>query len=64
MAEMGFVGFAMDAFGVGHCVSGDEKLAVNKVIDDDRNLGQRRVLAALEAVKSLPVVDTSRIAAV
>ena len=64
LADLGYVAFALDAFGAGHCVFGEEKDECNRALKQDRDLGLRRVLAALEALRGLEAVDGSRVGAI
>lgn len=64
IAELGYVGFALDMYGKG--VLGktrEENAALKKPFLENRALLQRRLLKALEAASSLPYVDKTRIAA-
>lgn len=63
LAELGYVGFALDMYGNG--ITGktkEEKSALIKPLMEDRKLLQKRVTAALDAVRNLAEVDPSRIA--
>jgi len=64
LAELGYVGFALDMFGAGHCVFGAEKEAANRVLKEDRPLIASRANAALGAMTALPVVDAERVGAI
>jgi dienelactone hydrolase len=64
LAELGYVAFALDMYGQG--VSGanpEENSALMQPLDD-RQLLQQRINAALYAVRLLPWVDDSKIAAI
>ncbi len=64
LAELGYVGFALDMFGQG--VIGntkDEKSALIQPLMANRELLGQRVLAALNSVKTLDQVDNARIGA-
>jgi dienelactone hydrolase len=65
LAEMGYVGFAVDMYGEGKEVHSSEeaKLLMTPLVED-RLLTRRRMLAAFEAVKALPEVDPKRIAVI
>jgi len=64
MAELGYVGFALDLYGKGVLGSGpDENAKLMTPFLQDRGLLQSRMLAALATFKSLPEVDNDRIAA-
>jgi dienelactone hydrolase len=65
LAALGYVGFALDMYGKG--VTGkttEEKSALIQPFVQDRNLLKQRVQAALYAVKTLEIVDATRIAAI
>jgi len=65
LAELGYVGFALDMFGKG--VSGktkEEKSALIQPLVQDRQLLAQRILAAFETVKQLPGVDDQHIGAI
>jgi dienelactone hydrolase len=65
LAEMGYVGFAIDMFGKG--VRGEtteEKSALIQPFVQNRALLQQRMLAAFEAIKTLDYVDTQKIGAI
>jgi len=62
MAQLGYVGFAADAYG--HAKLGnstEEKMALMQPLLNDRALLQARLLAAFNTVSALPQVDSSRI---
>lgn len=64
IAELGYVGFAMDLYGQGKLgQDNDEKMQLMKPLMDDRSLLLKRLLAALETAKKIEGVDTNRIAA-
>lgn len=63
IAELGYVGFALDMYGKG--ISGktkEEKSALIKPLMDDRKLLQKRILAAFDTIRKLDSVDPQRIA--
>jgi len=65
LAELGYVGFALDMYGKG--VSGktpEESMALMQPFMQNRAMLQQRITAALRAVKLLPWVDDSKIAAI
>lgn len=65
LAELGYVGFALDMFGKG--VLGKEKEEKSKLIQpfvEDRKFLLERMLAGYEALKKIDVVDTTRIGAI
>ncbi len=64
LAELGYVGFALDMYGKG--VRGNSPEQNSKLMQPfmaDRSLLQKRIKAALYALKLLPWVDDSKIAA-
>ena len=64
LAALGYVGFALDMYGKGVLGSGTEENAkLMQPFMEDRNKLQQRMKAALNAVKLLPWVDDSKIAA-
>jgi dienelactone hydrolase len=65
LAQLGYVGFALDMFGKG--VSGknkEEKSELIRPFVEDRKLLQKRILCAYDALRKIDVVDTSRIGAI
>lgn len=65
LAELGYVGFAIDMYGKG--ITGntkEEKSALIAPFIADRTKLLKRVLAAFDAAKKIAVVDTQRIAAI
>ena len=65
LAEMGFVGFALDIYGKGILGTGpEENAALMQPFMEDREMLQNRILAALKTVKMLPWVDDTKIAAI
>ena len=65
LAELGYLGFALDMYGKGVHGSGpDENAKLMQPFMDDREMLQTRMLAALNAVKLFPWVDDSKIAAI
>lgn len=65
LAELGFVGFAIDMFGNGKVAdTKEEKSKLIAPFMSDRAMLQKRILAGLEAAKKLPQVDTQKIAAI
>lgn len=65
LAELGYVGFALDMYGKGILGSGPEENArLMQPFMADRALLQKRIQAALFAVRQLPWVDDSKIAAI
>ncbi|MGY8813525.1 MAG: dienelactone hydrolase family protein [Gammaproteobacteria bacterium] len=64
MAALGYVGFALDLYGKGvRGNSPEENSKLMQPLLDDRKLLQSRMLASLETIRSVPGVDSSRIAA-
>jgi dienelactone hydrolase len=64
LAELGYVGFALDMYGngkVGKTV--EEKQALMRPLIEDRGMLRQRMLAAYETVKKLEIVNTARIGA-
>ncbi|GAB6141087.1 dienelactone hydrolase family protein [Methylosoma difficile] len=65
LAELGYVGFAVDMYGKGILgSSADENAKLMQPFIDDRAMLQKRMLAALATVKLLPWVDVNNIAAI
>ncbi len=65
LAELGYIGFAVDMYGKGILGSSIEQNAqLMQPFMDDRAMLQKRMQAALSAVKLLPWVDDSKIAAI
>ncbi len=65
LAERGHVGVAIDVYGKGKRGENQaECQALMTPLASDRALLQRRLLAGVEAVRALPVVDAARVAAV
>lgn len=65
LAELGYVGFALDMFGKG--ILGSSKEEKSKLIQpfvEERSKLQKRILAALNTLKTQEQVDTSKIAAI
>lgn len=65
LAELGYVGFALDMYGIGKLgKTTEEKMALMKPLADDRAALRERIVAAFEALKTLPDVDTTNIGAI
>lgn len=65
LAEMGYVGFALDMYGKGkRGTSVDENSKLMQPFMEDRGMLQKRIASALAAVKLLPWVDDRKIAAI
>jgi dienelactone hydrolase len=63
LAEMGYVGFALDMYGQGRIgVNNEEKSAMMQPLVSDRAFLRARILSAFEFVKQMPNVDSNRIA--
>jgi len=63
LANMGYVGFALDLYGQAQLGNTDEeKMALMNPLINDRNMLQKRVRAALDALTGIPEVDKHRIA--
>lgn len=63
VAELGFVGFALDLYGKG--VLGrtkEENAALKKPLLDDRTLLQKRLRLGYETARALPFVDPTKVA--
>ena len=65
LANLGYVGFALDMYGNAKTGSNNaEKTELMQPLMQDRTLLRQRILAAVETVKTIPTVDTNRIAAI
>src|SRR3990167_3033476 len=65
LAELGYVGFALDMYGKGKTGSTkEEKSALIQPLLENRNLIRQRALAAFDTVKQLPNVDANKISAI
>ncbi len=65
LAELGYVGFALDMFGKGKTgKTKEEKSALIQPFIQDRKKLKQRILAALDTVKQLDNVDANRIGAI
>lgn len=63
LAEMGYVGFALDMYGVGRLgTTTQEKKALMEPLINDRLLLRARLQAAYDAIIGMPEVDINRIA--
>lgn len=61
-ASMGYVGFAVDMYGEGKTgKTTEEKQALMKPLAEHRDVLQKRVLAAFEALIKLPMVDAQQV---
>jgi len=64
LAELGYVGFALDLYGKGvRGTSKEENAALMQPLLDDRQMLQRRMQLALGQLRKQKEVDTSRVAA-
>ena len=64
LAELGYVGFALDMYGKGRRGGNpDENAALMQPFVENRSLLQARIGAALAACRALPEVDAARVAA-
>jgi len=65
LAEMGYIGFAIDTYGKGiRGETPEESKALMNVLNNDRALLLKRMKLSLETAKSFPMVDTNRIGAI
>lgn len=65
LAEMGYVGFALDMYGHGRLGdSTHEKMALMQPLINDRRLLRDRIRAAFDALVAMSEVDNSRIAVI
>ncbi len=65
LAKLGYVGFALDVYGVGRRGSSpEENMALMQPFLDDRRLLRRRMAAALAALRGHHLVDPGRVAAI
>lgn len=65
LAELGYVGFALDMYGKGKRGSTmEENGKLMQPFMDDRAMLRKRIKAALDAAKKHPLVDTNRIGAI
>ncbi len=65
LAELGYVGFALDMYGKGVLGKSDEQnVTLMRPFMENRAMLQQRIKAALSAVKLLPWADDNKIAAI
>lgn len=65
LAELGYVGFAIDMYGKGkQGKNNEEKAALMKPLINERQKLQERILAAYETVRKLEYVNTAKIGAI
>lgn len=65
LAELGYVGFAIDMYGKGKIgTTKEEKSALMQPLMENRFLLQQRILAAFETAKTLPMADPNQVGAI
>lgn len=65
IAELGYIGFALDMYGKGKTGNTkEEKSALMQPLMQDRSQLQKRIIAAYNTVKKIPGVDQHKIAAI
>lgn len=65
LAEWGYIGFAIDMYGIGKLgKTTEEKMGLMKPLKDDRAALRERILSGFNALKTVPDVDLNRIAAI
>lgn len=65
LAELGYVGFALDMYGEGKTgKTKEEKSALMQPLVQDRNMLRQRILAAFDIFKQLDVVDAKKMGAI
>ncbi len=65
LAELGFLAFALDMYGKGKRGNSiEENSRLMQPFMDDRAMLQQRILAAVSAVKQMPLADNDKIAAI
>lgn len=65
LSQLGYVGLALDVYGVGRRGSNpEENMSLMQPFLDDRRLLRRRMTAALAALRGHHLVDTKRVAAI
>lgn len=65
LAELGYVGFAIDMFGQGKTgITNNEKMALIKPLMENRVELCQRILSAFECAKTLDLVDVKKIGAI
>ena len=65
LAEMGYIGFALDMYGLGRTGSTvEEKKGLMEPLATDRSMLRGRIRAAFDALTSMPEVDNNRIAVI
>lgn len=65
LAEMGYIGFALDMYGHAKTASkNEEKMALMNPLTSDRKFLRDRICSAFDVVASMPEVDNNRIAVI
>lgn len=65
LAALGYVGFALDMYGNGKCgETKEEKMGLIQPMFNDRSLLRARMLAALETMKKIELVDKTKLGAI
>lgn len=65
LAELGYIGFAIDMFGQGKVgKTTEEKQQLMQPLINDRQLLRRRISAAFDKAKTISMVDSTKIAAI
>lgn len=65
LASLGYIGFAVDYYGNGRLAGdSDEAFAMMQVLNSDRPTLRNRMVAALEAARTIANADASRVAAI
>ncbi|MEQ8205102.1 MAG: dienelactone hydrolase family protein [Woeseia sp.] len=65
LAALGYLGFALDMYGVGKLgTSPEQNRSMMQPLIDDREVLQRRISSALTELRGLPEVDSARTAAI
>ena len=65
LAEMGYVGFALDMYGKGvYAKDRDEAMQLSGALKGDRPKMRQRAIAGLNVLREHPLVDASRMAAI
>eukprot|EP01026_Neomeris_dumetosa_P047886 TRINITY_DN4123_c0_g2_i1.p1 TRINITY_DN4123_c0_g2~~TRINITY_DN4123_c0_g2_i1.p1 ORF type:complete len:285 (-),score=27.51 TRINITY_DN4123_c0_g2_i1:561-1307(-) len=64
LAELGYVGFALDIFGTGRLITNDERPKFKQLMAEDRGIIASRAQAALNTLQTLEHVQSDNIAAI
>jgi len=65
LAEMGYVGFALDMYGKGvYAKNREEAMQLSGAIKGDRPKMRQRAIAGLDVLRKHPLVDSGRVAAI